>query len=68
VLPRFIDLAMRNKDAARLRSTWIPQAGGEVLEIIFLSSSTAFCGSDFGLTFTNGDLLRLFDSAPFSPH
>jgi len=33
VLPRLIALAMRNKDGARLRSTWIPQAGGEVLEI-----------------------------------
>lgn len=28
VLPRFIDLAMRNKDTTRLRSEWIPRARG----------------------------------------
>lgn len=33
VLPHLIDFAMRNKDAARLRAAWIPQARGEVLEI-----------------------------------
>ncbi|HEU5180831.1 MAG TPA: class I SAM-dependent methyltransferase, partial [Candidatus Polarisedimenticolia bacterium] len=33
VLPRLIDLAMRNKDAARLRAEWIPKARGKVLEI-----------------------------------
>jgi ubiquinone/menaquinone biosynthesis C-methylase UbiE len=33
VLPRAIDLAMRNEDATRLRATWIPQAHGEVLEV-----------------------------------
>ena len=33
VLPRLIDLAMRNKDTTRLRSEWIPNARGEVLEI-----------------------------------
>ncbi|HSU31143.1 MAG TPA: class I SAM-dependent methyltransferase [Bryobacteraceae bacterium] len=33
VLPRIIDLAMRNKEAARLRAAWIPHARGEVLEI-----------------------------------
>ena len=33
VLPRLIDLAMRNKDAARLRAERVPQAGGDVLEI-----------------------------------
>jgi ubiquinone/menaquinone biosynthesis C-methylase UbiE len=33
VLPRLIDLAMRNKDAARLRASWIPRARGDVLEI-----------------------------------
>jgi ubiquinone/menaquinone biosynthesis C-methylase UbiE len=33
VLPRFIDLAMRNKDATRLRSEWVPRACGDVLEI-----------------------------------
>jgi ubiquinone/menaquinone biosynthesis C-methylase UbiE len=33
VLPRFIDLAMRNKDTTRLRSEWVPRACGDVLEI-----------------------------------
>lgn len=33
VLPRLIDLAMKNKDAARLRAEWIPHARGEVLEV-----------------------------------
>jgi protein-L-isoaspartate O-methyltransferase len=33
VLPRSIDLAMRNKETARLRAAWIPQARGEVLEV-----------------------------------
>lgn len=33
VLPRLIDLTMRNKEAARLRSVWIPRACGVVLEV-----------------------------------
>jgi len=33
VLPRFIDLAMRNKETARLRADWLPHARGEVLEV-----------------------------------
>src|SRR6202011_2007507 len=33
VLPGLIDLAMRNKDAARLRASWIPRARGDVLEV-----------------------------------
>jgi DNA-3-methyladenine glycosylase I len=33
VLPRLIDIAMRNKDTARLRADSIPPARGEVLEI-----------------------------------
>lgn len=33
VLPRLIDLAMRNKDTARLRAESVPQARGDVLEI-----------------------------------
>ena len=32
VLPRLIDLAMRNKDATRLRAAWVPRARGIVLE------------------------------------
>ena len=33
VLPRLIDLAMRNEDTARLRAESVPQARGSVLEI-----------------------------------
>jgi ubiquinone/menaquinone biosynthesis C-methylase UbiE len=33
VLPCVIDIAMRNKDTARLRAEWIPKARGTVLEI-----------------------------------
>jgi len=33
VLPRLIDLGMRNKDATRLRSESVPKAQGDVLEI-----------------------------------
>jgi ubiquinone/menaquinone biosynthesis C-methylase UbiE len=33
VLPHIIDLAMRNKETARLRVEWIPRARGQVLEV-----------------------------------
>jgi len=33
LLPRIIDLSMRNKQAARLRAECIPQARGQVLEV-----------------------------------
>jgi ubiquinone/menaquinone biosynthesis C-methylase UbiE len=33
VLPRLIDLAMKNKETTRLRQAWIPRACGEVLEV-----------------------------------
>jgi ubiquinone/menaquinone biosynthesis C-methylase UbiE len=33
VLPKLIDLAMRNKETTRLRAEWIPRARGNVLEI-----------------------------------
>jgi ubiquinone/menaquinone biosynthesis C-methylase UbiE len=33
ILPRLIDLAMRNKDAAHLRAECVPRAQGKVLEI-----------------------------------
>lgn len=33
ILPRLIDVAMKNKETTRLRKAWIPQACGEVLEI-----------------------------------
>jgi ubiquinone/menaquinone biosynthesis C-methylase UbiE len=33
VQPRLIDVAMRNKESARLRAAWIPHARGQVLEV-----------------------------------
>jgi ubiquinone/menaquinone biosynthesis C-methylase UbiE len=33
VLPHIVDIAMRNKETARLRAAWIPKACGEVLEV-----------------------------------
>jgi ubiquinone/menaquinone biosynthesis C-methylase UbiE len=33
VLPRLIDVAMRNEETTRLRAIWIPQASGTVLEV-----------------------------------
>ncbi len=33
VLPRLIDIAMRNKEVTRLRAVWIPRASGAVLEL-----------------------------------
>jgi len=33
ILPRLLDLAMRNQEIARLRAEWVPRARGEVLEV-----------------------------------
>jgi ubiquinone/menaquinone biosynthesis C-methylase UbiE len=33
VLPRIIDVAMRNRATDRLRAEWVPQARGEVVEV-----------------------------------
>src|SRR5215472_11953349 len=33
ILPHIIDLALRNKESARLRAEWIPRACGDVLEV-----------------------------------
>ena len=41
VFPHIINMAMKNKDATRLRETWVPQARGEVLEIGARSLQTA---------------------------
>jgi ubiquinone/menaquinone biosynthesis C-methylase UbiE len=51
VLPHLIDLAMRNKDATRVRGDWVPQARGDVLEIGI--------GSGLNLPFYSSDVARV---------
>src|SRR5260370_10355705 len=56
VLPRIIDLAMRNKETTRLRAAWIPQARGEVLE--------AGIGSGLNLAFYSSQVQRVYGVDP----
>ncbi len=56
VLPRFIDVAMRNEETARLRAAWIPQARGEVLEVGI--------GSGLNLPFYSSDVHRVHGVDP----
>ena len=56
VLPRLIDLAMRNKDTTRLRAVCVPQAQGEVLEIGI--------GSGLNLPFYSSDVHRVYGVDP----
>ena len=56
VLPRLIDIAMRNKDTAHLRAEWIPQARGEVLEIGI--------GSGLNLEFYSPEVQRVYGVDP----
>ena len=56
VLPRIIDIAMRNKETSRLRAAWISQARGEVLEIGI--------GSGLNLPFYSSDVHRVYGVDP----
>jgi ubiquinone/menaquinone biosynthesis C-methylase UbiE len=56
LLPRIIDLAMRNEETARLRAAWIPLARGEVLEVGI--------GSGLNLPFYSSDVHRIYGVDP----
>src|SRR6266478_8906522 len=56
VLPRLIDLAMRNKETARVRAECIPQARGDVLEIGI--------GSGLNLPFYSSQVRRVYGLEP----
>jgi ubiquinone/menaquinone biosynthesis C-methylase UbiE len=56
ILPRLIDVAMRNKDTARLRAEWIPHARGKVLEIGI--------GSGLNLEFYSPEVQRVYGVDP----
>ena len=56
LLPRFIDLAMRNPGTAGLRAEWLPQARGDVLEI--------GVGSGLNLPFYSSQVRRVYGLDP----
>ncbi len=56
VLPRIIDLAMRNKETTRLRAAWVPHARGEVLEVGI--------GSGLNLPFYSSHVQRVYGVDP----
>lgn len=56
VVPRLIDVAMRNKEATRLRAAVIPQARGDVLEIGI--------GSGLNLPFYSNQVHRVYGVEP----
>jgi ubiquinone/menaquinone biosynthesis C-methylase UbiE len=56
VLPRLIDVVMRNRETARLRATWIPHARGEVLEVGI--------GSGLNLPFYSSEVRHIYGVDP----
>jgi ubiquinone/menaquinone biosynthesis C-methylase UbiE len=56
VLPRLIDVVMRNRETARLRAAWIPHARGEVLEVGI--------GSGLNLPFYSSEVRHIYGVDP----